>query len=324
MTDKPLISVIMPVYNRTQFLPQAAASVLRQSYPNVELIIVDDGSSVNMNDVVKQFSPSDKIVFVNKPHSGLSDTLNTGISCSRGDYLAFLDDDDLWDQHMLSKAFSAIQEEGTSLSVVGYRYFTDGNVDHPSGPFHFFNNKERLVTELTLRSPFPVNTILIKKEIIKTVGPFRADMPVVMDWDLCLRIMASGFTPAFVNEGLAWIRIHGENMCRNDALMQRGRLQVLRNAEDYLTPAQKKECHLERKIAIRCLITGWYVAIFESKKAGRGIIFSAREKIPVFLFPGLLLEAITFLPANFLRTITQAFEKMVGRRNLYREFKPTS
>ena len=89
--DQPLISVIIPCFNHAHFLPDAIKSVLNQSYKNTEIIVVDDGSSDNTNDVATSF-PDVKYVY--QTNQGLSAARNTGLKKSNGKYLVFLDADD--------------------------------------------------------------------------------------------------------------------------------------------------------------------------------------------------------------------------------------
>ena len=90
----PLISVIMPAYNALPYIDQAIRSVLDQDYPNIELIVVDDGSRDGTPELAEQFG--DRVKVLRQKNAGPAAARNKGIAASRGDFIAFLDADDVW------------------------------------------------------------------------------------------------------------------------------------------------------------------------------------------------------------------------------------
>jgi len=101
MSCKPLVSVVIPTYNRAQQTIAAIESVLAQSYSSFEIIVVDDGSTDGSGEMIQRFVSQNsngchQILFVSQPNQGASAARNTGISNARGEYIAFLDSDDSW------------------------------------------------------------------------------------------------------------------------------------------------------------------------------------------------------------------------------------
>ncbi len=94
-TDNPLISVILPTYNRGYIVERAIKSVLNQTYKNLELIIVDDGSTDNTEEIVKSIEDKRIIFLKHKKNKGASSARNTGIKNSKGEYISFIDSDDV-------------------------------------------------------------------------------------------------------------------------------------------------------------------------------------------------------------------------------------
>ena len=121
---KPLISVIIPVYKVEAYLTACVESVLAQTYQNFEIILVDDGSPDNCPQMCDEFAARDsRIRVIHKPNGGLSSARNAGIDGAKGEYLAFLDSDDLWTPLFLERLYRAIGETGADLAVCLFRRF---------------------------------------------------------------------------------------------------------------------------------------------------------------------------------------------------------
>jgi len=104
--NKPMVSIIIPAYNAGRFISETIESVLLQSFTNWELIIVNDGSKDNTGEIISKYAAADKrISIITKENSGVSDTRNKGIEKSKGEMLAFLDADDIWEANFLEKIF---------------------------------------------------------------------------------------------------------------------------------------------------------------------------------------------------------------------------
>ena len=120
----PLISVIIPVYKVEAYLTACVESVLAQTYQNFEIILVDDGSPDNCPQMCDEFAARDsRIRVIHKPNGGLSSARNAGIDGAKGEYLAFLDSDDLWTPLFLERLYQAIGETGADLAVCLFRRF---------------------------------------------------------------------------------------------------------------------------------------------------------------------------------------------------------
>lgn len=119
-----LVSVIIPAYNRGYILPRAVSSVLAQTYPNIECIIIDDGSADNTEQVVKGFSDP-RVRYIRHPKNrGLSASRNTGISASHGDFVAFLDSDDEYLNEKIERSLETFRNASEHLGMVASNYFS--------------------------------------------------------------------------------------------------------------------------------------------------------------------------------------------------------
>ena len=116
------MSIITPLYNGEEFIRDAVESVLAQTYENWELLVIDDGSSDNGYNIVKEYSDNDKRIKLlkNEKNSGVTKTRNKGIEASDGRYIAFLDSDDMWHREKLEKQLNFMNNKNAAISCTAY------------------------------------------------------------------------------------------------------------------------------------------------------------------------------------------------------------
>ncbi|MBR3460962.1 MAG: glycosyltransferase family 2 protein [Clostridia bacterium] len=119
-----MISIILPVYNTERYLPETIDSILNQSYTDFELIAINDGSTDQSLSILKEYAEKDaRVRLIDKPNSGVSDTRNRGISVSKGDYLCFIDADDIIAKDYLELLYKTICGHNADMVVCGYKTF---------------------------------------------------------------------------------------------------------------------------------------------------------------------------------------------------------
>lgn len=118
--EKPKISVIVPVYNVSEYLARCVDSIVTQSFSDIEIILVNDGSTDNSGEICDSFSRTDnRIKVIHKQNGGLSDARNVGCKAAKGDFVAFIDSDDFVDREMLLKLYALAVESGADVAVCG-------------------------------------------------------------------------------------------------------------------------------------------------------------------------------------------------------------
>ncbi|MDY3798649.1 MAG: glycosyltransferase family 2 protein [Bacilli bacterium] len=124
MTNDKLVSIIIPVYNASRFLEETINSIQKQTYSNWEAIFIDDCSSDNSYDIIKQYQKNDKRIKVikNKINNGVAISRNNGIDYAKGEYLCFLDADDKWHPEKLAKQINFMQKLNCEFSFTGYQF----------------------------------------------------------------------------------------------------------------------------------------------------------------------------------------------------------
>ena len=186
MSEMPVVSVVIPTYNRGSLAGRAVESVLAQTFQDFEIIVVDDGSNDNTESVVKAFCDPRVRYIHHEENRGGSAARNTGIKAARGAYIAFLDSDDEWLPEKLQSQLDTLQElppcwgggctgfwlvEGTSV--------VERTPDLPP------NLSNWLLAHCPLSAG---STLMVRKEILGKIGYFDESLPRHQDWDLLLRL----------------------------------------------------------------------------------------------------------------------------------------
>lgn len=148
------ISVIVAIYNVENFLNKCIDSIIKQSYNNIEIILVNDGSTDNSKEICDKWAEKDnRIKIINKLNGGLSDARNMGIEKSSGEYICFIDGDDYIDKDMIFKMFKAIRENEAEISICNrYHVFENGNT------FIKFEQKEKEIIMTSEEAIFQMNS----------------------------------------------------------------------------------------------------------------------------------------------------------------------
>ena len=206
--DKFLISIIMPTYNRGYIIKEAIESVINQTISNWELIIIDDASSDNTEKIVKEFVDSRIIFSKNDKNRGANYSRNRGCSIARGQFLAFLDSDNVWENRKLEKQVKVLlsSEETVAMTFCQIKKIDEkkNTVIAPDLEFDINN----LQTQLRTKSLIDMNTVLLKSDIFRKVGAFDNDMPRLQDWDLFFRIIVVyQYKAIYIPEILGYTRI---------------------------------------------------------------------------------------------------------------------
>jgi glycosyltransferase involved in cell wall biosynthesis len=184
----PKVSVIIPTYNRAYFLKEAIESVLKQTYPHFELLIIDDGSEDETATVVSRYQDK-RIRYLFIPHQGVSKARNVGIKEARAKLIAFLDSDDLWLPKKLELQVKFFQNRPDALicqtEEIWIRYGRRVN------PKKYHKKPSGMIFKESLRrcliSP---SAVMMRRELFERVGLFDESMPACEDYDLWLRVTA--------------------------------------------------------------------------------------------------------------------------------------
>lgn len=207
MTDKPLVSIVLPTYKRAQVLPNAIRSILNQTYTNLELIIVDDNSPDDTPEIVKSFS-DERIRYVrNEPNLKLPRALNKGFSLARGAYLTWTSDDNLFAENAIEKMVGALQADG-DCDFVYADYFLFADIDAAGNALE--KRHEKLPGQLQLEKNNHIGAcFMYTRKAYEAVGEYDPDLFLVEDYDYFMRI-AKQFKACHIPEPLYYFRRHDD------------------------------------------------------------------------------------------------------------------
>lgn len=179
------ISVIIPTYNRGWIIKEAIDSVLTQNYPDFELIVVDDGSTDDTQNILAEYKS--RIRILQQDNKGVSAARNYGIDKAGGDYIAFLDSDDIWLQNKIITQVNFFKQDPSSLICQTEEIWVRNG--KRVNPKKYHKKYSGIIFEKTLpRCLVSPSAVMIKKSLIKEVGGFDETLPACEDYDLWLRI----------------------------------------------------------------------------------------------------------------------------------------
>ncbi len=203
---QPIVSIVVPSFNQGRFVAAAIDSVLDQSYPRVECIVIDGGSTDETIDVLRRYDK--RLQWISEPDRGQSHALNKGWRMAQGEVLGWLNSDDMYRPGAIQavvEAFLSHPEAGGVYGDCDYISATGEFLEkYETGPFDF----ETFFR--TSRSPIPQPAMFIRRAAYERVGPLDESLHLVMDWEYWLRV-GRHFPIIYIPQTLATYRVHGSS-----------------------------------------------------------------------------------------------------------------
>lgn len=207
MSSPPLVSVIIPTYQCGHLVARAVESVLNQTYPEVELIVVNDGSTDGTDEVLRPYLES--LVYINQEiNRGITVAYNTGIGRAKGDYIAFLSADDYFLPERLSAVMAELRQEDKCFATTDYYREVAGDEGNWLPPV-YSDDDERFTwdaaTQLTaaMSRNFIFGQVVLPRLWFDEVGYFDQELSCHEDWDMWLRGLAAGYRAILIPEQLS-------------------------------------------------------------------------------------------------------------------------
>ncbi len=221
----PRVSVVIPTYGREQYLDETLGCVFAQTFQDFEVIVVNDGSPDRTADRLRPWVDNGKIRYIEQPNQGQAVARNTGIGLARGEFLALLDDDDLWPPDKLAWQVDLLAAQPAAVACYGYAksFGTSESFRLPAA-----HGPEGLVSDEVLRGNFILSPgqVLVRTAAVRSLGGFDIAMRGSEDWDMWVRLGRTG--PFIYREVCAlYYRQHAVSTSQNPGKMFRAGLQVL-------------------------------------------------------------------------------------------------
>lgn len=206
MKERPLVSIITPSFNQAAYLEATIESVLGQDYPRLEYLVVDGGSNDGSADIIRKYS-NRLAYWVSEPDRGQADAINKGFERAKGEYLCYLNSDDLFYPGFISERMRQFAEN----PAAGLIY---GDVDQGSVPGETWLRKGRSTDWkemiLSLDVPVPQQSAIWKRKVFEDAGPFNVHLDVLLDRDFFIRA-AKDHSLLYIPGSLSFFRVHKDS-----------------------------------------------------------------------------------------------------------------
>lgn len=223
MTNLSLVSVYIPSYNHEKYVSDSIKSVLNQTYKNIELIVIDDGSKDNSVSIIKNLADKYGFKFIHRPNKGLCATINQAINLANGKYICGCASDDVLRLDSIEKRVEFMEKNPNYAMVYGEAiYLRDDDKQ-----IYITKNakKSGFIFDDLFRSNFiPAGSVMVRKEVFESIGKYDENLKIE-DYDMWLRI-ADKFQIGYINEILYYYRPHENQISNKTFLMYENEKQI--------------------------------------------------------------------------------------------------
>ncbi|MBE9582301.1 MAG: glycosyltransferase [Proteobacteria bacterium] len=267
--NSPLVSVIVPTFNCRDFIVQALQSILNQTYPKIEVIVIDDGSTDDTQSVLSPFRRDKRIKYFYQSNAGQAAARNKGLSLANGTYIAFLDADDQWQPTKIAKQIAQLSHSRNGVVYSNFQII-DG-VTGKSIAYHRGTRYEQLrygkVTYwLSFFNFIPFSSVMVRRDCIQKVGSLDDRIKMGDDWDLLLRLSVY-FRFDFVDEPLLIYRM-GRAQQLSANMSKRFEQQDLIIQKFFISfPGLFSKRHIRRTASVRYCFRGRFYSHHDFKKS---------------------------------------------------------
>ena len=236
---QPLVTVVVPVHNGARFLAETLASVLAQTWSAVELVIVDDGSTDASPEIAAGFASRARLL--RQVNGGVAAARNAGAAHARGAFVAFLDQDDVWEPDLLATLVPELERQPECALAYADSWLVDARGGIHGRRSSFMRPAQgEVFAELVPRNFVPVETALLRAETWRALGGFDPALRYLEDWELCLRAARRG-PFAYVDRPLARYRVHARNLSHDIEPLLREGLELMKCVEERCAPLSERE-----------------------------------------------------------------------------------
>jgi glycosyltransferase involved in cell wall biosynthesis len=242
MHDTPLVSVIIPCYNHENYVEQCVLSVINQTYKNIQLIVIDDGSKDNSNQVLTALSSQYHFTYEHRLNHGLTKTLNYAIKkYAAGKYIAVIASDDYWELDKIGKQVTFMETHEDYGMCCGMAKIVDGDNNLRGIIGKNIKDADLTLDNLLLVNKVPALTAMYKRDAFLKLNGYDEDL-YFEDWNLWLKI-AQHYKIGIIREILGYYRLHEGNMSGKSFVMIENHIKLLKKWSHH--PNFKKAMHIQ-------------------------------------------------------------------------------
>jgi len=249
MDKLPLVSIVVPSYNHELYIKRCIESVISQTYAEIQLIVIDDGSTDRSREILTDLSARYNFIFLTQNNKGLSKTLNDGIrNFATGKYISVLASDDYWCPEKIELQVQYLENNNSYAMVFGKSYIVN-EMDVVTGILgEGVTSSDLGFDRLLFDNKVIASTVLLRKNIWNEVGGFNEDS-YIEDWDLWLKV-ANRYKIGFINKCLGFYRRHDFNMSNNLLKMENAKGAIIEQWRDHPLYEKSYKHHILQKASV--------------------------------------------------------------------------
>lgn len=245
----PAVTVLMTVYNGFPYIKEAIDSILNQSYRDFEFLIIDDCSTDNSVEIIKSYCDSRIRLIKNEKNIGQTASLNKGIECAKGEYIARMDQDDISLPERLEKQMTLFQEK-SQLDLLGSWAYQINSIGKIIKKFTPPTRNQDIIDYFVINNPFPHSSVVFRKESVQSISCYDESFQFVQDWDLWACMINGDMVFDIIPEELVKIRANMSGNSRkknNQRIIQNEDLLVLKKVLSFssLSNIKKSNCRFK-------------------------------------------------------------------------------
>lgn len=252
--NAPFVSVIIPTYNRGPLIAQAITSVLAQTCRDMELVVIDDGSTDNTREIVETYArqASIPVRYFYQENRGVPAARNSGLEVAGGELIAFLDSDDFWLPNHLEVCSGVLEDDKNCGAVfTDHAITTDGKTFIPTTAAAGKTSEELYARLVTHELVVHTDALLMRRAVFQALGEFIPDLPGAEDWEMWTRI-GSRYPIRYIPQLTVIVRQHAQNMSADPDLFERNLPRAIEAILNHggpdlslLKPKMVARCHLD-------------------------------------------------------------------------------
>lgn len=315
--QRPLVSVIIPSYNAARYVKGAVDSALAQTYPSIEIIVVDDGSTDNTKEILAPYAAEKKLIYIRQQNAGLSGARNTGITHAKGEFIALLDADDLFLPKKIEHQIHYLESHPEcDISYCNLFHFWDGEENNLLTLNYQYYSGADVLPNLIKRDFIAPLSMVIRRSIFDRFGLFDTNFRRSEDLEFLVRILSQGANICFLDERLAKLRLSRTSNLQgfeSQPEVKRTALNLFEDLYRKISPAERERLGLKKHLVRYRLKLGLAHLENENKREAKRYIFSAFRNYP----GGIILGALLWIP--FALVPEKGLANAVRRRHIARQ-----
>lgn len=307
--NTPRVSIIIPAYNAGKYVKEAVDSALAQTYKDIEVIVVDDGSTDGTRKILEPYISGGKIKYLRQANKGLSGARNMGIRNAKGEYIALLDADDAFSPEKIEKQVAHLKANpACDVSYCGLYHFWDEEPDKLFKLDYKYYSGKDVLPNLLKRSFIAPVTVVFRRAVFDRYGFFSERIKqFAEDWELWLRLAYGGAQICFLPEILAKLRLRREGNIQGlsrQPEMKLTALEVLEGLNERMSPEERIRYGMRQHLAKHRLKAAFaYLLVGQKASAKKFVAMTFRDYPLGRVFSTPLSALISAVPAVLLRRL---------------------